>query len=315
LHRSEIADGKKRETGIFRGVYRRILTEFGQPSDLVYLEDAVLKGMEWVNDAKNPPPPELFPLLEKFLSALSEIPRDSDEENGPALMKGELIAHRDGPVAGIAFLRTLAATERESEDTRAEARARIGDLLVKEGKYEEALREWDAIQPATLANESRQVAAVYLCLAGGRNEEAWRRVDKLVEALKRDELLDEDAADQAEHMSDWTKRRAKIDRWWKVTGGWWPEWELLAASLGIDPGKSAEPVEFIASPPEKYLEILSKEESGEAHAMIARALRAARWDPSQADIAVRILRESLPRLHPASKTAARSLAKKVESQK
>lgn len=62
-------------------------------------------------------------------------------------------------------------------------------------------------------------------------------------------------------------------------------------------------------------QILSKEENGEAQAMIARAIRAARWDPSQAGIAAKVLREYLPRIHPTLKDAAKSLAKKVGSQK
>ncbi len=45
--------------------------------------------------------------------------------------------------------------------------------------------------------------------------------------------------------------------------------------------------------PEKYLEIVSEEESGKAQTMIARAIRAARWDPSQAGIAVKVLLESI----------------------
>ncbi len=66
--------------------------------------------------------------------SVSEVLGKNDEENWPALTKGELIAHRDGPSPASNFLRTLSGAEGESEDTRAEARARIGDLLVKEGQ-------------------------------------------------------------------------------------------------------------------------------------------------------------------------------------
>jgi hypothetical protein len=296
-------------------LYRWILTGYGQPTDLAYLGDAVSEGMGWLGDAKNRPPSELLPLLEQFLDAWGEVPREDGEENRPALTKGELIAHRDGTAAGIDFLRALAMAEGEAEDTRAEARARVGDLLVNEGQYDEALAEWDAILPDTLANESRQVAAIYLCLTQGRKEDAWKRVDKLVAALKQDELLDDDAADQAEQMSGWTGRRAKLERWWDASAKWWPEWEALAASLGMDAGKPAEPTEFISLTPEKYLESLSEENNGEAQEMVVRAMLAARWDPSQAAIAVKVLREHVSKTYPTSKDAVRSLAKKIGPQK
>ncbi len=33
--------------------------------------------------------------------------------------------------------------------------------------------------------------------------------------------VDEDVADQAEQMSDWTKRaRVKLDRWWNASARW-----------------------------------------------------------------------------------------------
>ena len=303
----------------------RCLVKYGPQADLAdHLEEASSICEEWLSalqtlkkGKKAPKPPgDLKTLEAALIQHWSEIPNDAEAAGNLALFRSGIIQREKGEQAALEYLRSVAAEESWSAETRANAHQEAAVILEKRKDLAGLLAEWKALEawPELAWTADCLVNAAYLSLQLDQRDEAWRRFELIA---KRDAVVFEDFSKGLhEEAVELVRDRPAAEAWWKASAAWWPQWAALCEKTGLKPPPDEvveSPWSYEESDLEKLGSLIKTKNQAGAKTFLRYAVLKARWHRSGAEFAVKVLREFAPRQYPKQAAAFRSLASALET--